>query len=333
MFYEIVDSLGQIVYSNISDCDGYKLFSDSKENCSRGGYKQVYRDFPFGNVRLLSDLNNEALSTAKIATRTAMAYASLSPIISDIKKTQETQYSIFSHNLVTTHSRLQDEIESIISEDKLARALTYAEQVSAVKKSLQSDIDAASESVFEIAKRIIDLQAQITGFKVLSGEIKPDIWPQNIKKVLLNIIYPYYDDFRKMDVGIKIYIDDTVAVNNLVPLDYKVFNIALHHFLNNIVKYAFPYSHVDIRFDAESKELSFDMISIRIEKDELDKLFDLKVSGKNSKGLSGDGIGMFMVKKALDLLNAEMIIEPDYSIARAINDRNYTKNTFIFQFT
>ncbi len=333
IYFELVDKNGDLVHSTIKNSKYEGLFADCKtETCKKSNCRQVYKKYNIGSVRILGQADDDALVTAKIANRTADVYSSLLATLLDIKKQQEIQYSIFSHNLITTHSRLQDEIASIIPEEKLARALTYNEQVAEVRSAIESDVLGTSESIFEIAKRIIDLQSQITGFKVLSGEIKPNIFPQNIKKVLLNIIYPYYEDFRKINVDIKLYIEDAIAAGNLLPLDYKLFNIAIHHFLNNALKYSYPDSHIDIRFDVSSKTLSFDMISLRIEEFELETIFELKVSGTNAKGIPGDGIGMYMLQKALKLLEANMKIQPDYTFEKWLEGKAYHRNIFYINF-
>ncbi len=333
IYFELKGSDGEVIHSTVGLFEKSKLFEGREEDsCSLNGFRQVYRTYSFGAVRIVGLTSDDALATSRIAGRTADAYANILDTLLSIKRSQETQFSIFSHNLVTTHSRLQDEIESIISEEKLAKAENYSQQIAEIKEAIEGDLKGVSESIFEIAKRIIDLQSQITGFKILSGEIQPNIFPQNLKKVLLNIIYPYYEDFREKDIGIRIYIDDMVAASNLLPLDYKLFNIAIHHFLNNALKYTYPSSRIDIRYDVSTKILSFDMISLRIEEYELDSIFDLKVSGENSKGFPGDGIGMYMIKKALKLLDSSLEISPDYSVERVVDGRIYNKNTFYFKF-
>lgn len=329
IYYELSAKDGEIIRSTIKNESKFLVFNSHKDkNCEIGEFKQVYRESDFGNIRLIGDKKDDSLSTSRISTRTAKVYSNLIPFLQEVQMTQKTEYAIFSHNLITTHSRLQDEIESIIPEEKLAHALNYKDQISIIKDKLEKETLSTSESIFEIAKRIIDLEAQITGFKILSGSIKPDIWRQNLKKVLLNILYPYYNDFKKNEIEIRVWIDEQLAADNLVMLDYKVFNIAMYHFLNNAVKYAKPNSYIDINFDPARKELSFDMVSVKIEKHEIESIFEMKISGYHSKKLSGDGIGMFMLKKALELLSTKMYVTPDYSMVREYDDLIYTRNTF-----
>lgn len=333
IYFELHDENSELIYSTIEMERKFDIFSSEKTNTIIiDNYKQFYRNYEFGSVRIIADIDDEKVSTSKIAKRTLDTYSELILVLKAINNEQKVQYSIFSHNLITTHSRLQDEIESIVPENKLARATNYREQIEFVKESVVSDINDVSESIFEIAKRIIDLQAQITGFKVLSGEIKPDIYPQNIKKVLQNIIYPYYDDFKKREIDIKLWIKEEDAMLSFISLDYKLFNIALHHFLNNAVKYGLPKSYIKILYDPKNKCVSFDMMSLKIDENEKDNLFKLNISGKNAQGLAGEGIGMYMIKKSMDLLNARLEIDIGSRNEVTFQDRIYNRNIFNFNF-
>ncbi len=181
IFSEIKNEKEEVLYTDIPE-DLNSSFP-AKDSVTKEGYKQIYfSKKDVGSVRLISDIKNELFITNKIANRTAKTYLRFIPILSKIKENNALQYSIYSHNLVTTHSRLQDEIESIIPEQSLAKAKTYEEQLSLIKKSLEVDLENKASSIFSLAKRIIDLSSQITGFKVLAGEVNVDISPQDIKR-------------------------------------------------------------------------------------------------------------------------------------------------------
>lgn len=257
----------------------------------------------------------------------------LGDAIDKIENKQGLDYTILSHNLITTHSHLQDVLESIVPEESLAGANDHAGQIGIVKKILEKDVTQSARTFLDILKRVVDLQAQIEGFKILSGERKPDIGEHNILKVIQNIIYPFYAELLSNHVSIKWHINPEVAETKKVKTDYKALNVILHHLLTNAVKYTKPYSCIDINFNERNLELSFSMKSIRIERDELTKIFDLGYCGKNVPSASaGEGVGMFMVKKAADLLKIEVSIEPDYSAhIEEVGDVKYSPNEFVLK--
>ena len=187
--------------------------------------------------------------------------------------------------------------------------------------------------MLEIVKRVADFQAQIEGFKLLSNdEIRLDLGMHNLKKVLLNILYPFYAEFHNKNVIVEIQISDDVAEENKMKIDYKIFNVAMHHFFNNIVKYTKPNSMVNIRFDSLTNNLTFEMLSVRIEQEEMEKIFELGISGANVGNLGGDGVGMFMVKKSLQFLGCEINIISNYLTTIYLDDVPYTENKFLVKF-
>ncbi len=124
-----------------------------------------------------------------------------------------------------------------------------------------------------------------------------------------------------------------VDKNFLCSFEYETFNIAMHSFIENIVKYSKPYTTVRVYTQNESGELVFEMESIRIDRNEISKIFERGVSGRHvPEYLRGKGIGMYQLKKALDRSRISIIISADLSKGTKIGDINYTKNTFVFRF-
>jgi sensor histidine kinase regulating citrate/malate metabolism len=66
-----------------------------------------------------------------------------------------------------------------------------------------------------------------------------------------------------------------------------------------------PNSEFKISFKSVESfiNIEFNMISLKVEPDELDKIFSEEISGHWSEELelAGDGIGMFMIKKLIEL--------------------------------
>lgn len=333
IYYELKDQESLVLSSNIADFSNIAMFDGKeRENIKIGKYKNIYRIYPHGTVRLIIANDKDLLNSTRLVSDTANAFSYTLAVMRKMKNIQEERYRVFSHNLVTTHAKLQGEVNSVIPDSILVACSQHSEQFEAVKKAISSDLDSASESFLQIIKRLVDLQAQMQGFKILSDDAVVDMSYHNLKRVLLNISYPFFDDFKKIGVNLRLGIDDDIAAENLVCIDYKLFNVAMHHFMNNIVKYVKPYSRVDVNFFPESNSLEFSMRSIKIDKSESKNIFCLGVSGKNVSSLAGDGVGMFMVEKALKLLNAHMEVRSDYSSQEVISGVPYVENKFIIHF-
>lgn len=327
IFFEIIKN-NDTVLSNIKSHSRQEFLNSSTvRNISRSinGFKINL----FG-----TDYDYKLLANKHIADKTAEAYLNIISVKDDLRNEYGQEYAILSHNLITSHSLLQDAVWRIIPEVSLVDAENHSSQIDIVKKLLEANQQKSAESILAIVKRVVDLQAQIEGFKILSGNVHLDFGNHNIKKVLQNIIYPFYEDFRKNNINIRWYIDYDKSEINPIKTDYKILNVALHHILNNAVKYIMPYSYLSISFDNDTKTLTFEMISLRIEPYELDKIFEFKYRGKNVKKIdAGEGIGMYMVKKALNLVGAKILINPDYDKEQAdVYNNKYVLNKFLIIF-
>jgi len=263
IFHEVRDTQGKIVSSNLENCSFCKKFkNEESENTVIGDHRNVFRSFDNGSVRLISENNNELISSTRARERTACAFRELIPILSRLKENDDLRYSILSHNLTETHANLQGEIGTIIDDE------------------------------------------------LLQGTTQLDLSLRNIKQVLLSLSYPFYKDLGAKRILFSIDFTEGFAEENLAMIDYNFFNVAIHHFMNNVVKYCKYNSSVSVNLLLNPLRLEFSMLSVHIDNMELDKIFNLNYSGKNVGNLAGSGIGMFMTKKALLLMNSDIKIIP-----------------------
>lgn len=332
IYYEVRSrSDGAILASTLSRCPGHELFlNHTTDNIQIGEHKHVYREYPDWIVRLIALKDEELLKSGRIATRTADAYAELAPIVIGMRESQEKASKVFFHNLVTTHAQLQGEAESILPERALMATNSHADQLKVAQEAVRQKPDVAADALLQITKRVVDLQSQIQGFKILTGEATVDFGSHNLRKALFSVISPFYEKFFQAHLDLKIHITEEASAAKMVRLDYKLFNVALHHFLSNALKYAKPRSYIDISFDLESMVLETSMISVKIELEEMKEIFKLGTSGKHAAAFSGEGIGMYMVGRALEIMNSrmEIITDPSYP-EEVILGVPYTKNRFL----
>ncbi len=315
IFYEIKDqSDGQILVSTVSECP----FGSS--------YKTIEKSESGWSIRILASRDEELAKSTRIAARTIKAFAEMASVARGMKKKHDSGYKAFFHNLVTTHAQLQGEIESIIPEVSLIDAENHSQQLAIAREAVRKNPGVAAEALLEILKRTGDLQAQIHGLRILTNDVAPDFAVHNIEKVLFRIIQPFLEKFHEANLDIRVHAKN--AEERKVVLDYRLFNVAMHQFLSNAIKYAKPNSYIDITFDIETTELQMTMISVQIEPGELEKIFEFGESGINARAFSGDGIGMYMIKKALEIMNTEMKIFPDPAYQENIYGVPYCKNIF-----
>jgi len=319
-----------VLESTLAKCSGLQLFESAPlENAQRGGFKNIVREYPQWIVRLIASDDDELLNSARAASRTADAYAEIAPVLNGIKRDNKAAFKVFFHNLVTTHAQLQGEIEAIFPERLFIEAESHAEQTKVAREAIAENQNIAAGVLLEVMKRVVDLQAQIEGFKILTGEVRPDFGRHNIRKVLLRSLAAFYEQFRDADLHVKIYINEVNAATKQVRLDFKLFSVAMHHFLDNTAKYAKRGSEVHFSFDPETMILEISMDSVRIETDEVEEIFKLGRPGKHAQAFPGEGIGMYMVGRALEIMDSRMDVIPDQQSREIIMGVPYGRNRFL----
>jgi signal transduction histidine kinase len=239
-----------------------------------------------------------------------------------------------SHTITTIQGQMTTKLEGIISRGKF-RAHTYMESINKIKTLISGKEDELSEILFYIDKRLFDMRNQIDGFNLLYANkhyvFKPEDYnPVNIKKVLLSTATPFLDQLREKKVKLDIdNITDSYAQNNKVNLNYKFFNLALYNFFDNITKYIKNGSNLKITFQKNTGDffIFFEMISRYIEPQEFSLIFEDGYSGKHASGLSGNGIGMFYTKKALNLIGLDIRVESVTEV-QVFEENRYSNNIF-----
>lgn len=237
-----------------------------------------------------------------------------------------------SHTLKTIQGQMKQKAESIVHDIK---SLSHNEYKKEVASRIKNDPDLAADVICYLNKRIDDINAHIESFEILSlgREKEIEINSHNIKKVLLRIVQPFYDDFNQIGVSVGFEINDDFAENNKVDFDYKTFNLAIYNLFDNSVKYIKPYSAMKILLENQNEKyiLKMNMLSLRIERDEQEKIFDEGYSGINANELAGVGMGMYITRRALKLNNIKISVVADYSKSEIYNSKQYIYNNFIIE--
>lgn len=337
IFYELIDKDGVVLASTFVSFEGKDAFKNLESRAERNGVQYAYRKYECGIVRLIATEQDATyLASGRQATKTLDAYSQVISLLSNFENRHKKQYTILSHNLVTTHGRLMDLTGSLVPGQRIASAGTHDDQIEIVEKVLKGNTRKSSDIVLSIAKRTADLQAQIDGFSILSGTFDCDLESHNGFRLLHNIIFPFVGKLFENKISIKWHGSEDLAESNKLRTNYSAFNVAMHHFFNNVIKYARKGSILDIEFDAVAKKLIFTMKSVKIDQAEIQDIFEIGVRGKyvEDSDIEGDGIGMYMVKVALDLLGAKILIVPDYATEDydPATNNTYVKNKFLICF-
>ncbi len=98
-----------------------------------------------------------------------------------------------------------------------------------------------------------------------------------------------------------------------VCLDQKILNHILHNLLSNAIKYSPRGGEVSLKLNMNEGEIILEVEDngIGIPEDYQDKLFQLFERGDNVGDIKGNGLGLSIVKKAVDLCNGTIFVESE----------------------
>ena len=233
------------------------------------------------------------------------------------------------HNIIKIHGDQKSIIERCIASSEGQE--NYADFVEEVRKNIQRNPQIFAQDICALSREIRLVDHQIGGYNLihdLSSRISITD-NHNLKKFILGLLHIFYDTFNKSGVKISMY---DVDENFTCSFEYETFNIAMQNFIENALKYAMPDSKIVVKTTTKG-ELVFTMDSIRIDKDEVERIFERGVYGRCvPQDLKGQGIGMYQLKKALDRSGVFINIIPDLSESSELAGIRYTKNTFVFKF-
>lgn len=329
IYFEIRKNNGEVVASNIRKCPHILLFNENRNvTISEKSLKSVEGKFGSVSVWLIVDNEKDLLKSNKLFKKTMNIYAGLSH---DFFEYYFSKIRVHSHTLRSIQGKMKQKIDGLADKNDF-RGKDYAESKSNIAKKITSNIDKTADIICYLNKRVAEIDAHIEGFDVLymGDQLDVNLESVNIKKVLLSICAPFLADFSKKGVDINFIIKDIYANENKIKLDYKMFNLAFCNFFDNAIKYSKPYTPIQITFIKNDNLfiLEISMMSLRIDQDELNLIFDEGYSGKNATYDAGDGIGMSVMKKALALTGMNIEVFPDYSESENIGGKKYVKNIF-----
>lgn len=224
------------------------------------------------------------------------------------------------HNLTSLNTYNIQDLNSLIPQQVLAQNFTNQHDV--IKKIISEQPKVTVDTLLKLIKYNYAMKVEFSVFEktVMKTPIIQKI-ESPIRDIVLSIIQIFIDEFEELKIIVSV--DSNFK---LLFVDYDSLFVSLYYLLENAIKYCSPKSKFKIHFKEEQQYfyIVFDMLSIRIEDDEVTKLCTKNFRSKNAIQLTekGKGIGMHRILKTLRLNHAELEIRPrisDFTITRQGN--------------
>ena len=234
---------------------------------------------------------------------------SIEEIIDTTKKSINKSTSRLIHNLTTLNAHNIQDIYSLIPQESVSgnmkKQISFAEDI--VKKEPKE----TAITLLKVAKNNASMKVEFSVFKKLfDSNPELQIRKHNVHKVLMNMFYLFFPDFT--DKNVKVIVGD--ESRHIAYFDYESIHVALYHLIENSSKYIKPNStlKIDICNNGIHSQISMDMMSTEIKENEVEQIFLEGVSGAlpTKIGKAGEGIGMYMAKKIIELNSGFITVTP-----------------------
>ena len=244
----------------------------------------------------------------------------------NLKEKDNQNFRRLKHNLITHNTNIIQELEKTFPLNEIPKG--GHKQVSYIKDILNKNPDNSAFSILKVIKSSNLMKSDFDVYDMLNTK-KPyvEFDNHNIHKIIILILNPFWLDLIEKDINIEI--SDS---NAMVSIDYKSISVVFSHLFDNLSKYIAPDTKLKIDFKEEIYyvHIYLEMTSIKITDADMINIFKENLSGEYASklGKSGDGIGMSIVKRLLDINRGEIIIhrniesKSSYSIMSIPFERN-----------
>ena len=223
------------------------------------------------------------------------------------EETELKQVRRLKHNLITHSTNISNELFQIVPQESYIKG--REKQIEYISSILKTDPDKSAMHLLRILKASTLMKAEFDVYDMLNSP-NPilEFYNHKIHKVILLTMNSFWIDL--VAKGITINIEQS---GERIVADYKSIFVTLSHIFDNATKYCLENSQLDISFYPSNNVVSIvlDMLSLKVEDSEVQKMFNETYSGNwpSKLNLSGDGVGMYVVKKLMDLNEGHIAFE------------------------
>lgn len=230
------------------------------------------------------------------------------------------------HNVRTINAHSLMEMRGIVPDYLSER--NVKESITTLSRYIVNNAEQTAHGLLEIAKDLYSIKTEFSVYdKLIKGEEVLSMQLFNIRNILMTVVYPFFGDFTKKNIYVDIH-----PYRDGVLVDFETIQIAFYHIIENMSKYVKPNTKVVISFPKEGsfQRVLFEMISIHIDIDEVDKIFTEGYSGNQAvlSGQNGEGIGLYRAKRLIEMNKGSLEVEAGEDVQK-YKGIDYSNNRFI----
>lgn len=245
--------------------------------------------------------------------------------VDKVAKDQQQRVDRVIHNLKSINGHCIQELYNLVPQELLTR--NVQESLPTIESIIKSQSKKAALMFTRLARLNMSTKAEFSVYeKLLKNEAKLRPRYINPRDLVMIVLYMFFGDFSDKNVYV-----DVGTYYEKAKFDFESVQVAVYHLVENSVKYVKPGTTINISFFNEPQYhiIIFKMDSLHVYENERQKIFEEGYSGENAVAseLSGKGIGMFRIKRLLDLNNISFSCQFGDDLHKH-NNLDYSTNTF-----
>lgn len=240
-----------------------------------------------------------------------------------IKERADSQNKRLIHNLKSLTAKISQEIFYVGLQNKLMAS--YRESINYLTSEIRQKPEETAKALLAILKYSAAQNTEFVAFQKLNGEIEMFKKENHkIHKILMSVMYLFFQDFTDKQVRFNVLKSDDEG-----NFDYDSIHVCIYHIVENAAKYVKKNGVFEVSISKTGTELNivFDMESLLVKDDELEKIFSEGYSGKTAQEsqLSGSGIGLFLARRMAEMNGGRLVM---INGKAQPSDLKYARNKF-----
>ncbi len=301
-------------------------------NTSNPIRRDYIRNFSYDGIEYFIYLEVENVDEKKSTAIRKRFFDMLEDVSKSFINNQRDRFNKYNHIIQRISAQISQKMDGYLGNEKWYSS-NYSESLKKIGDISSNKKDQNNKLVHYFNKMSLDLKSHIEGWEIIyvKNNYVPNYVEVSLKKAILNQYSSFAEEFD--EAGIQISFSEHFSEESTVFLDKKLFSLIMYNFFSNALKYSIPEGSIRFNYSDESKSLDISMYSIKIEQGEIKDLFKDGIRGLNANSVSsaGNGTGMYVIKKALSLMNfPNMYINAQNSKNKNFGDVMYYENHFKF---